>query len=83
MRKGIRFRLRLSDCFNLGGIDTNGKPFKKKIDVPKGNVQALWIGGDMPAAAFGTYKGTVTVKAANAKPVEIACELTVKGEPAI
>ena len=44
-------------------------------------MQALWIGSDVPVTASGVYKGKVTVKAANAKPVEIACELTVQGSP--
>lgn len=79
--KGTKIAASALRCFNLGGTDTDGKPFKKKVSVPKGNVQALWIGTDVPTTTSGTYRGTVTVKAANAAPVRIACELTVKGEP--
>lgn len=68
-------------CFNQGGIDTDGKPFKKTVNVSKDNVQALWIGADVPTTATGCYKGIITIKVANAKPVEITCELTVKGNP--
>lgn len=69
-------------CFNLGGIGTDGKPFRKTLNVAKGGVQALWIGADIPTQASGVYKGTVTVKSANAtKPVVIACELIVGGNP--
>lgn len=39
------------------------------MNVPKGNVQALWIGSDVPVTADGVYKGKVTIKAADAKPV--------------
>ena len=81
MKREIRFRLLLSVVFNLGGTDTNGKSFKKTVNVSKGNVQALWIGSDVPVTASGVYKGKVTIKAADAKPVEIACELTVQGSP--
>lgn len=68
-------------CFNLEGVDTNGKTFKKALRIPKGNVQALWIGSDIPVTAQGTYKGTVTVCSSNAQPTQIAFELTVEGQP--
>lgn len=31
-------------CFNQGGTDTNGQTFRKNVCIPKGHVQALWIG---------------------------------------
>ncbi len=37
-------------CFNTGGVDPYGEPFVKKLDVQKGEVQALWIGVDIPAS---------------------------------
>ena len=79
--KGNKIPASAFRCFNLGGTDTNGKSFKKTVNVSKGNVQALWIGSDVPVTASGVYKGKVTIKAADAKPVEIACELTVQGSP--
>ena len=80
--KGERILASAFRCVNLGGIGSDGKPFRKKVDVAKGSVQALWIGADIPAKATGTYKGTVTVKASNTTtPVTIACELTVEGSP--
>lgn len=79
--KGNRIPASAFRCFNLGGVDTNGKAFKKRVDVPKGGVQALWIGSDVPAMARGVYKGTVTVKSAASHPVKIACELLVEGTP--
>ncbi|MDE6180899.1 MAG: hypothetical protein K2G02_07280, partial [Phocaeicola sp.] len=45
--KGNKIPATAFRCFNLGGTDTNGKAFEKKVDVPKGNVQALWMGGDV------------------------------------
>ncbi len=79
--KGNKIPASAFRCFNLGGTDTNGQSFKKTVNVSKGNVQALWIGSDVPVTASGVYKGKVTIKAADAKPVEIACELTVQGSP--
>ncbi len=34
----------LFTCFNTEGIDFRGKPFSKNITIPKGKLQALWIG---------------------------------------
>ena len=36
-------------CFNLRGIDYAGRPFVTRVDVPKGRVQPLWMGLDVPA----------------------------------
>lgn len=66
-------------CFNLGGVDTNGRLFKKKVNINKGCVQALWMGAEIPENSTGTYKGTVTISASNAKPIIINCELNASG----
>lgn len=79
--KGDRIPASALRCFNLGGINTEGKPFEKEVNVLKGDVQALWIGTDVPVTASGTYKGTVTLKAVGTPSVEIAYELTIKGSP--
>ncbi len=43
-------------CFNTGGVDCYGKPFKKDVRVAKGAVQALWMGVDIPLdAKAGTH----------------------------
>lgn len=81
--KGERIEASAFRCFNLGGIGTDGKPFRKTVNVVNGGVQPLWIGVDIPAKASGVYKGIVTVKATNAKPVRITCELTVDGSPVV
>lgn len=75
---GKRIKSSAMRCFNLGGVDTNGQKFQKKISIPEGEVQPLWIGMDVPTDANGTYKGKVTVTA-NGKPVTINTELTVQG----
>lgn len=78
--KGNRIPASALRCFNLGGIDTSGKAFKTRVDVAKDKVQALWIGADMPVNAAGIYTGKVTLKAANAQPVDITCRIEVKGD---
>ncbi len=50
-------------CFNTGGIDFRGRPFSKKVDVPAGRVQALWMGIDVGKSAKGRYRGQVTIRA--------------------
>ena len=51
-------------CFNTGGVDVTGTVFEKDCSVPKGKVQALWIGAMVPEQlAAGMYEGTVTVSA--------------------
>jgi hypothetical protein len=53
-----------SSCINTTGIDYRGHSFSKMVDVPAGQVQALWCGIDIPAGtAPGVYTGTVTVMA--------------------
>ena len=50
-------------CFNTSGVDLNGVPFKKTINVVSGKIQALWFGIDIPETAKqGEYLGQVIVK---------------------
>ena len=69
-------------CFNTGGTDWLGRSFKKTVDIPKGKVQALWCGVDVPEGiAAGTYRGTVTVDPARRKPTKIYVKMKIAGEP--
>lgn len=64
-------------CFNLGGVNYDGKTFKKDLHISKGTVQALWMGLDVPAKAkSGSYKGMVTLSAEGSKDVLV--EITVQ-----
>ena len=67
-------------CFNEGGIDLKGRPFKNRVDIPAGSVKALWIGVDVPVQATGTYRGKarVCVDGQVAQSVEVI--LAVSGE---
>jgi hypothetical protein len=59
---GTRIPAAKMTCFNTGGIDFQGRPFSKTIDVPAGRAQALWIGLDLEAAEPGIYAGAVSVQ---------------------
>lgn len=67
--------------FNTGGIDWEGKQFKKECRVDKGKVQALWIGVQVPENIdAGVYEGTLKVKPFNMKPTDIRVKLEVLNE---
>ncbi len=68
-------------CFNTGGIDPDGRFFRKKVDVPKGMVQAMWIGVDIPVDILpGTYQGYVKLVPENAAPQRIPVNIHVADE---
>lgn len=47
-----------------------------RYEIAKGQIRALWCGIDIPESAqSGEYRGTVTVSAAGAEPVEIPIRL--------
>jgi hypothetical protein len=65
-------------CFNISGIDPDGKAFQKDLSIPEGQVQALWIGIDVPENIDpGLFEGSVRVIPQNADPVEMKIKLEV------
>lgn len=65
-------------CFNTGGVDVTGSVFEKDCSVPKGKVQALWVGTMVTEQlTAGQYTGTVTVQAAGMKPKQVKVTLNV------
>ncbi len=67
------------NCFNTGGTNWDGKPFHKRINVPQGKVQPLWIGVDVPPdAAPGEHRATVTIRPTNAPPATVNLSLKVR-----
>ena len=69
------------NCINFGGTDWDGKPLRKRVDVPKGTVQALWVGIQVPKdAAPGAYTGCIEVRPANAAPQAITVKIAVEDE---
>ena len=66
-------------CFNKGGVNNQGHPFTKQINLPSGQVQALWMGINVPESAKGKYEGAVTI-AANGVSSTIKIQLAVSGK---
>ncbi|MDH5589254.1 MAG: DUF6067 family protein [Gemmatimonadota bacterium] len=65
-------------CFNCGGIDENGRPFRKVVEVPAGTVQPIWLGVRVPVDARpGTVEGTVTVSSTERGSRSVAVTLEV------
>jgi hypothetical protein len=68
-------------CFNTGGRDWLGRPFAKDVRVPQGQVQALWLGVDVPDDATpGVYEGRVAVRPAGAEAVSVQVSLRVTAD---
>lgn len=76
--KSNRISQKAFTCFNTDGVDINGKPFTKRVDVQHGRVQPLWVGIDIPADANpGIYEGIIIVKPENLKEQRIKVFLTI------
>ena len=68
-------------CINLGGVDWLGRKFTKRVDVPKGKVQAMWCYVQTSTEAVpGDYAATVTVSADNAPTTTVELHLTITDE---
>lgn len=68
-------------CFNLGGTNWLGRPFTKHVSVPKGKVQALWFGVQVPPqTAPGEYAGRLTFRATGLADTVLDVKLAVAGE---
>jgi len=68
-------------CFNLGGIDYMGIPFTKRLNVPAGRVQPLWIGVQIPLDASGIYEGELVLSSSNKPSTSIHLNIGVYGPP--
>lgn len=68
-------------CFNVEGTDPYGVAFRKELNVPEGEVQALWFGIDIPSGQKeGTYKGKVTVRDADGRMGEMPLSIHISGK---
>ena len=64
-------------CYNMGGTDFMGNPFRKQINITKGRLQDLWIGVDLDSVSAGNYRGSVTILSGSDKQVvPIAIKVT-------
>lgn len=69
-------------CFNFAGTDWLGRPIRKRVSVPRGQVQALWFGVQVPLEApLGTYEGMLFLRPANAPERTVRVSLEVSGDP--
>jgi hypothetical protein len=69
-------------CFNLGGTNWLGRPFTKTVSVPRGKVQALWFGLQVPEQAPpGRYTGRLVFQAHGLPERTLGLTLTVAGQP--
>ena len=66
-------------CLSLGGIDARGRPFTKEITVKSGQLQALWVGVEIPTTAAGVFSGTAQVRVTQDQTVPVRITLEVKG----
>lgn len=67
--------------FNVEGTDPYGKAFKKEVNVPKGEVQALWFGIDIPdGQKEGIYTGTITLSDADGAQSSIPLSIRIAGK---
>jgi hypothetical protein len=65
--------------FNTEGIQWDGSPFKKTVNVKRGEVQPLWLGVQIPLdAPPGIYHGSVTVIASGDASESMGITLNVE-----
>jgi hypothetical protein len=75
---GATINASLFSCINTDGVTYDAKPFTQTVDVPKGNVQALWVTVTIPTnASAGTYKGMVTINGDGLAPKAIPLQFNV------
>jgi hypothetical protein len=71
-------------CLNIRGTAYDGRHLENKVNLSKGDVQALWCLIDIPAkVATGAYTGKVTVTADGVPATDIAVSITVKNQTAL
>lgn len=65
-------------CFNTEGMDWKGRAFKKNCAVPKGKIQAIWCGVQIPLDILpGKYQGVIKVTPKNLPSSQIKLEIEV------
>jgi len=72
---------KIMSCLNINGTGYDGLPFTKQVDVPAGEVQAMWCLVNIPVKTTpGVYSGTATVtaKGVAATSVKITLKVTNK-----
>lgn len=68
-------------CVNLAGRDWMGRPFRRRVNVAKGEVYPLWCGVQVPVGApAGRYTGRMSVRASETQPVFLPINLAVQAD---
>ena len=68
-------------CFNVGGVDWQGRKFEKPCPIEKGKVRALWFGIDIPKdTVAGRFNGRITITPKGAESTTIGITLNVRDE---
>lgn len=71
-------------CFNLEGVDWSGRRFTRPVRVPRGKVQALWFGLQVPPNAVpGDYEGELYLGTSNTRDRTIKVTIRVTGDSAV
>lgn len=69
-------------CFNTEGINPYGEEVHFDVSVPKGRIQPLWFGIDIPEQQEpGTYRGTVSLKDDKGQEAEVPISMKIAGKP--
>jgi hypothetical protein len=68
-------------CISLTGIDHDGRPLSKVVNVPRGTLQVLWVGVEVPKTASGDLAGACEIGDGKSPALRIPVTLQVKGEP--
>lgn len=65
-------------CFNTDGVSPEGTAFTKQVHVPRGKVQTLWFGLDIPEhPQQKEYAFTIIVQPANGRAVTMPVKIKV------
>lgn len=68
-------------CLNTHGVDYLGNDFVKRVDVPHGKVQPLWVGVDLPVDVQpGVYRGEIQILSDNYEARTVHIELNVTSQ---
>ncbi|MBI3130601.1 MAG: hypothetical protein HYZ13_04525 [Acidobacteria bacterium] len=79
---GVKVPAAALRCFNLGGVEVEGRPFTKTLHVDQGRLQALWIGVDLAVELNpGPYVGTVLLRDAADGTQRVTVRLDIAGLP--
>jgi hypothetical protein len=70
-------------CFNLGGIDPQGKTFDTAVTVEADRVRSLWLGAQIPASMVvgSAVEGSVVFSAAGVDSATVPVSLTISDSP--